>query len=195
MFFSKLYQSLRELKKLILLCVTLPVEPTDLVVLTISVIVAVLCPTALISAAEHRHTLGKKQSRKKIPALPIAQGADLRIVARSFHAAVPRLIIVVAVAVTVAVQLVMFFIVTNKISQRKSVMRYDEVDTGTRPPAVVFIEIRTSGEAVRHLAHAAFVAFPKTAHRIAIFPVPFRPEHGKVADLITALAHIPWFCN
>src|SRR5215468_2216938 len=92
-----------ELKKLILLVVTLPIEPTDLVVLAVSVVVAVLSPAPLVSAAQHRHALGKKQSGKKIPALPVAQRVDLRIVGGSFHAAVPRLIVVVAVAVIVAV--------------------------------------------------------------------------------------------
>src|SRR6184192_1518801 len=99
MFFSKLYQFSRELKELILLFVTLPVEPTDLVILTISVVVAGLCPTPLISAAEHRHAFGKKECRKKIPALPVAQRIDLRVIGRTFDAAIPRLIIVIAVAV------------------------------------------------------------------------------------------------
>ena len=72
MFLSELYQFSRELKKLILLFVAFPVKPTDLVVLTIRIVVAVLCPTPLISAAQHRHALGKKQCREKIATLPIA---------------------------------------------------------------------------------------------------------------------------
>jgi len=115
MFFSELYQFSRELKKLILLFVTLPVKPTDLVVLTISIVVAVLCPTPLIPAAEHRHTLGKKECREKIAALPIAQHVNLPVVGRTFGAAIPRLIIVVAVAVLVAVQFVVFFVVADQI--------------------------------------------------------------------------------
>src|SRR4030095_10296095 len=101
MFFSELYQFLRELKKLILLFVTLPVKPTDLVVLTISVVVAVLCSTPFISAAEHRHALAKKQRGEKIAALAVAQRGDPRVICRTFDAAIPRLIIVVAVAVLV----------------------------------------------------------------------------------------------
>src|SRR6266576_4399303 len=108
MFFSELYQFSRELKKLILLFVTLPVKPTDVVVLTIGVVVAVLCPTPLISAAEHWHALGKKQCREKIAALPVAQHVNLRVIGRTFDAAIPRLIIVVAIAVCVVVQLVVF---------------------------------------------------------------------------------------
>src|SRR5437763_9355381 len=101
MFFSELYQSSRELKKLILLFVTFPVKPTDLVVLTIGIIVPLLCPAQLISATEHRHPLGKKQCGEKIAPLPVAQVVNLRIVGRTFHTTIPRLIIVVAVAVVV----------------------------------------------------------------------------------------------
>src|SRR4029450_2400856 len=103
MFFSELYQFSRELKKLILFFVTLPVKPTDLVVLTIRVVVAVLCPTPLISAAEHRHALGKKRCRERLAALPIAQHVNLRLIGRTFDAAIPRLIVIVAVAILVAI--------------------------------------------------------------------------------------------
>ena len=113
MFFSELYQLSRELKKLILLFVTIPLKPTDLVVLTIGVVVAILCSTPLVSAAEHRHALGKKQCREKIAALPVAQLVNLRVICRTFDAAIPRLIIIVPVAVVVVVQLVVLFVVAD----------------------------------------------------------------------------------
>src|SRR5512132_3982577 len=128
MFFSELYQFSRELKKLILFFVTLPVKPTDLVVLTIRVVISVLCLTPLISAAEHRHALGKKQCREKIAALPVAPCVNLRVIGRSFDAAVPRLIIVVAVAVLVAIQLVVFFVVADQVVQCESIVGGNEVD-------------------------------------------------------------------
>src|SRR5712675_49280 len=165
MFFSELYQFSRELKKLILLFVTLPVKPTDIVVLTIGVVVAVLCPTPLISAVEHRHALGKKQCREKIAALPVAQHVNLRLIGRTFDAAIPRLIIIVAVAV--------FFVVADQVVQCKSIVGCNEVDARVRPSAVMFIEIRASSESICHLTNAAFVSFPKTAYRVAIFAVPF----------------------
>src|SRR6188474_2113809 len=163
MFFSELYQLSRELKKLMLLFVTIPLKPTDLIVLTISVVVAVLCSAPLISAAEHRHALGEKQRREKIAALPIAQHVNLRVIGRSFDTAIPRLIIVVTVAVVVVVQLVVFFVVADQIGQCESVMGCDEVHARVRPPAVMFIKIGASGESIRHVTSAAFIAFPKTA--------------------------------
>src|SRR6476646_7974949 len=195
MFLSELYQFSRELKKLILLFVAFPVKPTDLVVLTISIVVAVLGPTPLISAAEHRHALGKKQCREKIATLPIAQRIDLWIVRRTFYATIPRFIIVFAIAVLVVVRLVVFFVVAYQIGQCESIMDCNEVDTGVRPPAVMFIEIRAYGESKRHVANSAFIAFPKTADGVAIFAVPFRPWRGKVAHLIAAFADVPRFCD
>src|SRR5437763_15361794 len=121
MFFSELYQFSRELKKLILFFVTLPVKPTDLVILTISVVVAVLCPPTLISAAEHRHALRKKKCGEKIAALSVAQRVDLRVICRTFRAAIPCLIIVVAVAIRVGIQLVMFLVVAGQLGQCESI--------------------------------------------------------------------------
>src|SRR5262245_289217 len=188
MFSSELYQFSRELKKLLLFFVTLPVKPTDLVVLTIGVVVAVLCPTPLIAAAEHRHALGKKEGREKIAPLPVAQRIDLQVVGRTFGAAIPRLIIVVAVAIVVAVQLVVFLVVADQIGQCESIMGCNEVDARVRPPAVMLVEIGASGKSVRHLTNATFIAFPKAADRVAIFAIPFRPGGRKVAHLVAAFS-------
>src|SRR5215475_5496049 len=184
-----------ELKKLILLVVTFPVEPTDFVVLAVSVVVAVLTPAPLVSAAQHRHALGKKQSGKKIPALPVAQGIDLRIVGGPFHAAVPRLIIVVAVAVIVAIQVVVVLVVADQISQREPVMCCDEVNARIRPAAVMFIEVGAPGQSIGHFANAALVALPKTANRVTIFSIPFGPVDRKIANLVTPIADVPRLCD
>src|SRR5215472_13203195 len=98
---------------MVLLVVTLPVEPADLVVLAIGIVVAVLRPAPLIAAAEHRHALRKKEGSQEIPTLPVTQRVDLRIIRRSFDTAIPRVIVVVAVAVVIVVQLVVFFVVAD----------------------------------------------------------------------------------
>src|SRR4029077_6792884 len=78
-----------ESKQLILLIITLPIKPTDLIVLAISVIVSALRSAPFVTAAEHWHALRKKQRRQKIPALTFAQEVDLRIVGRTFDATIP----------------------------------------------------------------------------------------------------------
>ena len=51
MLLSQLDQFSRELKKLILLVVPMPVEPTNLVVLAISIVISALGSPQLVSAA------------------------------------------------------------------------------------------------------------------------------------------------
>src|SRR5437762_3392480 len=51
MLFSQFNQFSRELKKLILLVVTTPVEPTNLVVLAISIVISAVGSSQLVSAA------------------------------------------------------------------------------------------------------------------------------------------------
>src|SRR6266513_6132279 len=110
MIFAELNKLPGELQKLILLFITRPIEPADLVVLAINVVIAVLRPAPLIAAGQHRHALRKKKCRQEISALTIAQGIDLCVIGRSFDAAIPREIIIVAVLVAVAVRLIVLFI-------------------------------------------------------------------------------------
>src|SRR4029077_4683846 len=103
-----------ELEKLILLFVAIPIEPADLVVLAISVIVAFLRSARFVAAAEHWHTLGKKKCGQEIPPLPFAQGVDLRVIGWTFNAAIPREIVAIAVVIAVAVRLVVPFVVADQ---------------------------------------------------------------------------------
>jgi len=61
-------------------------------------------------------------------ALFSAQRADLWIVGRPFDAAVPRLIIIVAILVILAVGFVVLVVVADEIVQREAIVRGDEVD-------------------------------------------------------------------
>src|SRR6266513_3025755 len=110
MILPELNKSSCELQKLVLLFVAYPIEPTDLVVLAISIVIPVLRPAPLIAAGQHRHALRQKKRRQEISALTIAQGIDLCVIGRSFDAAIPREIIIVAVLVAVAVRLIVLFI-------------------------------------------------------------------------------------
>ena len=189
----ELNQFLGESKQLILLFIAHPIKPTDLIVLAISVIVSVLCSAPFVAAAEHRHALRKKQRRQKIPTLTFAQRVDLRVVSRTFDAAIPRLVIVVTVAVVVAVRSVVLLVVADQVGQRETIVRGNKIYARVRTSPAVLIKIGTAGEPVSHFTDTALVAFPKTAHRIAIFAIPFRPKHGKIPDLVAALAHVPRF--
>ena len=180
-----------ELQQLGLALVEFPVVPADLVVLAIGVVVAVLGAANLVAAAHHGHALREKQRRQEIALLPLARGDDLRIVGRTFGAHVPGVVVVGAVVVVLAVGFVVLFVVADQIFQREAVVRGHEIDAGVRPAAIVLVEIAAAGEAVGEIGELAFVALPVTAHRVAIFAVPLRPQHGKVAHLVAAAADVP----
>ena len=183
----------RKLQKLILLFVASPIEPTDLIVLAISVVVAHLRSAPLIATTEHRNALRKKKGRQEISPLPFTQGVDLRIIGWTFNAAIPREIVIVAVAVAVAVQFIVLFVVTDQIVQGETIMCGHEIDTRVRASPVVLIKVGAPGKSIPHLANAPLIAFPKTANRVAIFAVPFRPRRRKIPNLIAAIAYVPRF--
>src|SRR5438067_3373046 len=82
----ELNQFLGESKQLILLFIALPIKPTDLIVLAISVIVSVLRPAPFVAAAVHRLDLLKKQSRKNIPMMKFAMRDVLHVFGRHYVA-------------------------------------------------------------------------------------------------------------
>src|SRR5262249_61774323 len=69
--------------------VELPVEPGELVVLAVGVVVAALRAPELVAAAEHRHALRQRQRRDEVALLPLAQLLDAPIVGLALDAAVP----------------------------------------------------------------------------------------------------------
>src|SRR5439155_23208545 len=101
------------------------------------------------------------------------------------------MIIVVAIMVLLAVGFVVFLVVANEICESESVVRGDKIDAGVRPFAIVLIKIGAASQPIRHFADLPLVALPKTAHGVAIFPVPFRPQDWKIPDLIPASAPVP----
>src|SRR2546423_13863533 len=120
-----------------LLFVALPIQPTDLIVLTIGVVISLLGATELIAAQKHRHALGQKEHRQKIALLPPAQTVDVRIVGRTLDAAIPGTVVIVSVAIFVAVRFVVLVVVTDKVVEGEAVVRSDEIDAGVGLAAVV----------------------------------------------------------
>src|SRR6202035_3594612 len=106
-----------ELEQSILWLAPLPVQPADLVVLTISVVVPLLGAAELVAGQKHGHALRQKEHRQKIALLSPPQTVDVRIVRWTFNAAVPGTIVIIAVAVLVAIGFVVLVIVADEIVQ------------------------------------------------------------------------------
>ncbi len=172
-----------------------PRVPGDLVVLAIGVVVAALRAADLVAAAQHRNALREQEGGEDVSHLPLAEREDFGVLRRALLAAVPRGIVVGAVAVVLAVGLVVLFVVAHEVVEREAVVGNDEVDARRGPAAALLVEVARSREPIAQLGHLTLVALPVAADGVAILPVPLGPPAGEVADLIAALAQVPRFSD
>ena len=110
-FLAKLDEEPCEIEQLLIQLGPVPIEPADLIVLTVAVVVALLGPPDLITHAMHRHALRKKERGQHVALLPLAQRIDREVIGRPFSPAIPALVVVGAVTVVFAVGFVVFVIV------------------------------------------------------------------------------------
>ncbi len=123
-----------------------PVEPGDLVVLAVGVVVAALGAAALVAGGDHRHAVGQQSVAIRLAALAAAQREDLRVVGLALDPVVPGPVVVGAVAVVLAVGLVVLGLVADQVAHGEAVVRGDEVDRGVRRPAVVGVQVARAGQ-------------------------------------------------
>src|SRR5208283_3081427 len=74
----------------------IPVEPTRITVLAVSVIVAALTTSHLVAHYKHGHTNRKEGGGEKVLYLPVAQPLYFGIVRRALDAAVPASVLLAA---------------------------------------------------------------------------------------------------
>ena len=129
-----------------------PVDPGQLVVLAVGVVVAALGAAHLVAVQDHRHALRQQQRGEEVALLAGAQREDRRVVGLALDAAVPRPVVALAVAVALAVGLVVLVVVRDQVAQREAVVRGDEVDARDGAAAVVLVEVARAGEAGGELA-------------------------------------------
>src|SRR5207237_8615537 len=103
----------------------------------IGVVFFFFVPAEILATQKPLHALRQKKHRQKIPLLPPPQTVDVRIVSGSFNPAIPGAIVAVAIVVLVAVGFVVLVVVTNKVVERISVVRRNEVDARVRPAPIV----------------------------------------------------------
>ncbi len=118
-----------------------PVEPADLIVLAIRVIIAILGPSHLITHQEHGCAERKQRDREKVLYLSIAEFFDIRIVGGPFDAAVPAQVVVSPIPVGLAVLLVVLEVVRDKIIESKPVVAGDKINALLRLAFFVAIDV------------------------------------------------------
>ena len=131
---------------------------------------------------------------RKLRCLARAQRDDrLAIVGRALDAAVPGLVVVVAVAVVLAVRLVVLVVVGDQVVQREAVVRGDEVDARVRPAAVVLRRDRELPVEAIARARRPSPSSPFQKSRTLSRYLPFHSVQSdrEVADLVAAVADVP----
>ena len=133
----QLDEAFGEFEERLPLVVVLPVEPADLVVLAIGIVVALLraansSPAVIIGTPWESRSVA---SRLRVLA---ARVQNLRVIGRPFDAAIPGVIVVVAVAVVFAVRLVVLLVVAHQVVQGEAIVRGDEIDAGVWAAAAIW---------------------------------------------------------
>src|SRR5579864_1122218 len=108
--------------------VKIPVEPADLVVLAVGIVVAALRAPDLVSSKKHGNALAAKQRGQEISLLALAAAQDGGILRWSFNAQIPGVIIVGPILVRFAVGLVVLVVVADQVLQGKAVVSGGEIE-------------------------------------------------------------------
>src|SRR5215831_4422759 len=152
-----------------------PVEPRELPVLTIRIVVAPLSAAHLVAHQEHRRSSGEQRKREEVLHLPAAKRLDRGILRRSFGSAVPAQVVVRAVAIFFAVGFVVLAVVGDQVIQGEAVVTGDEVDALLRLALLVTVDVGAAQEARGHRGHRRLVALYEVTHVVAKAAVPLLP--------------------
>ena len=180
-----------EVQELVIMLVQIPVDPRQLVVLAVHVVVASLSAAQLVAVGDHRDTLGEHEGRQEVALLTVAQLDDFLVIRVALDAAVPRTVVVCAIRAALEVCLVVLFVVRDEVAQREAIVGNDEVDgrhwLATRRP----VQVGGASQAGGEVGERGEFAAPEVAHRIAVPAVPLGPQGREAADLVAVRTHVP----
>ena len=159
-------------------------------VLAIGVVVALLAAPEFVSCGEHDRAGRGEQRAEQRAHIGSAPGEHVGVLARSFDAAVPRMVFTMSVAVALAIGVVVAVLVSNAVGERETIMSCEEIDAA----AVLPEHIGRSRDPRGERADAPITA-PETADVVAEAVVPFEPVRGEIAQLITARPDVPRLGN
>ena len=124
----------------------LPIEPAQLAVLAVCVVIAVLGSPDLVAAEEHGHALGEEQGREHVPFHAVPGTLDPHLVRGSLDAPVRAVVCVRAVVVLLGVGLIVPLLVADQVGEREAVVAGYEVDAGIGTPAAWRVDVARAGE-------------------------------------------------
>ena len=168
-----------------------PVDPRDLVVLHVGVVVAALGPSALVTGRDHRDAGGQAERHHQVRGDATPQGDDLRVVRLALDPEVLGAVVVAPVAVVLAVGAVVLAHVGDRVAHREAVMGGHEVHRGVRRAPVVGVQVGGAGQPRRDGPDARGVTPPEVPDRVAVLVVPLHPRRWELADAVAVHRHVP----
>src|SRR5205823_4121960 len=124
----KLDHSFPKAKKAGILLCERPIEPADLVILAIRIVITALGAPDFIAGDEHRNAACEQQQNGKVSYLAVAKPLDGPVIRLAFDPAVPAQVLVNTIAVTLTVRLVVLFVIRHDVIKRETVMTGYKVD-------------------------------------------------------------------
>jgi biotin carboxyl carrier protein len=110
----------------------IPVDPADLVVLAISVVVAILRAKEFVAGKQHRSSLRQQQSRKAVAPPATTQRVHLVVVGRTLGARIPGMVVGLVVLIVLTIRLVVLVVVGDQVIEGEAIMGSDEVRASGR---------------------------------------------------------------
>src|SRR5258708_28179695 len=157
----------------------MPIDPGNLVVLAVGVVVAALRAPEFVAGLQHGHALRKEQRRQYVAQLPLSQLDDGGIVRKALDSAIPAQIVVVTIGVGIEIGFVMSLTVGNQIAEREAVMCRRKIDAGGGLAAVVFEHSPGTGESLGQLVDFPAAAPPQRSNPLPASGVSLRPAPAK----------------
>src|SRR5271163_3007937 len=133
---------LRELYEGLTLVLQIPIQPRDLIVLTIGIVVAPLRAAEFVASENHRRSLRQQQRGHHVAYLTRAKSIDAFVVRLALDAAIPGMVVGTAVSVVFTVRRVVLLVIGDYVVQREPIVRRDEVDARIGPAAMVVEIVR-----------------------------------------------------
>jgi hypothetical protein len=116
-----------------------------------------------------------------------SQRIDVFCIGFSFHATIPRNIIVNSIRISSFIAFVMFPIICNQIVQTKAIMTSNEIDAMTRSISTFRVEIEISSNGFGKLTNLSKETHICPNYREFVFPYHTRSAFDKVTDCISKL--------
>ena len=142
MLFSEPYQLPEKIEESAVGFKVLPVEPGNVIILTVSIIISALGITEFIAHEEHRSSPAHHKNRSGISYHSSPECIDARIAGLTFGTAIPAPVIIGAVGIVPVIFIIMLLVVNIHIMKRKTVMTIDEIDRCVVAPYLRDIQIR-----------------------------------------------------